>query len=111
MACSIKLRIRILQLLPEAFYQNTRVKNLDAHHLQLDPLYILQTGGALGFFGETHPDLSIDIRHDHFSILIGQGDSQLVVALLYPMEAHSGDDGTVGHGVRGLGCSHRIEGS
>ena len=42
-ACSIKIQIRILQLLPEAIYQNTRVKNLDAHHLQLDPLYILQT--------------------------------------------------------------------
>ena len=27
------------------------------------------------------------------------------------MEAHSGDDGTVGHGVRGLSGSERIEGS
>ncbi len=68
-------------------------------------------GGALGFLGESHPDLGIHVGHDHLAILIGQGDPQFVVALLDAMEPHSGDDGAVGHRVRSLGCSDRIEGS
>jgi len=44
LAHSIKIPIRILRLLPEAFYQNTRAMNLDAHHPLLDPLYIHRTG-------------------------------------------------------------------
>ncbi len=62
-------------------------------------------------FSESHPDLGIHIGHDHFSILIGQGDPELVVAVLDAMEAHTGDDGAVGHGVRRLSGGDRIEGS
>ena len=65
----------------------------------------------MGLFSESHPDLGIHIGHDHFSILIGQGDPELVVAVLYAMEAHTGDDGAVGHGVRSLSGGDRIEGS
>jgi len=62
-------------------------------------------------FSESRPDLGIHIRHDHFPILIGQGHPQLVVELFDLMEVHSGDNGTVGHGVRGLSGGDRIEGS
>ena len=62
-------------------------------------------------FSESHPDLGIHIGHDHFSILIGQGDPELVVAVLDAMEAHTGDDGAVGDGVGDFGRGHRVEGA
>ncbi len=65
----------------------------------------------MGLVSESHPDLGIHIGHDHFSILIGQSDPQLVVTFFDPMEPHPGNDRAVGHGVRGLGCRDRIKGS
>ena len=78
-------------------------QTVDLHH-QIE-------GGALGFFGETHADLSIHIRHDHLSILISQSHPKLVVPLLDPVEPHAGDDGTVGHGIRSFSGGDGIEGS
>ena len=48
------------------FTKLVQLQPVDLHH-QIE-------GGALGLLSESHPDLGIDIWHDHFSILIGQGD-------------------------------------
>ena len=65
----------------------------------------------MGFFGEPYPDLGVDVGHDDLAVLVREGAPQLVVALFDTVKAHSGDDGTVGNGARGLGSGERIEGS
>ena len=76
------------------FTKLLQLQSIDLHH------HI--EGGALGLLGEPHPYLGVDVGHDHFPILIGRSHPQLVVELFDPVEAHSGDDGTVGDGGRSL---------
>ena len=65
----------------------------------------------MGLCSETHPHLGVDVGHDDLAVLVCEGAPQLVVDLFDTVKAHSGDDGTVGNGARGLGGGERIEGS
>ena len=85
------------------FAELIQLQTIDLHH-QVE-------GGALGFLGESHSHLGVDVGHDHLAVLIRQGHPQLVVAFLDPVEAHPGDDGAVADGVGGLRCGNRVEGS
>ena len=78
-------------------------QTVDLHH-QIE-------GGALGLLGEAHPHLGVHVGHDHLAVLVGEGDPELVVALLDPVEAHAGDDCAVGDGVGDFGRGHRVEGA
>jgi len=69
------------------FSELIQLQSIDLHH-EVE-------GGALGLFSESNPDLSIHVGHDHFTILIGEGDSQLVVALFDSMESQTSHHGTV----------------
>ena len=85
------------------FSELVEFQSIDLHH-QIE-------GGALGFLGEAHPHLGVHIGHDHFAVLVRQGDPELVVALFDPMEAHAGHDRAVGDGVGDFSRGHRVEGA
>ncbi len=84
------------------FSELVELETVDLHH-QVER-------GALGFLGEADSHLSVHVGHNHFAVLIGEGDTELVVALLDPVEAHAGDDRAVGDSVGHFGRGHGVEG-
>jgi len=85
------------------FTELIQLQSVDLHH-QIE-------GGALGLFCEADSHLSIDIRHDHLAVLVGQSDPQLVVALFDPVKSHPRHHGAVADGEGGLGGGYRVEGA
>ena len=79
--------------------------------IQLQPIDLHHEveSGALGLFSESNPNLGIHAGHDHFAVLIGEGDPQLVVALFDPMESQTGYHRTVRQCVGCFAGVHRVE--